>query len=509
MNITNFFIEQFQKELEKISHEETDNLVKSFKEHFDECIKAVKKPNILVAGITGSGKSALVNAVFGSDVAESKEGMPVTQHFQKYEPPTKPVVIYDSKGLEWSEHEDFIIETGNFFTTLRNKPDVADHIHVVWYVINPGRGRIDPFEINLVRNVLNPTPVIFVLNKADLADANQLVAIKEVIEKENLPNNKGVHICIANRQVYTQSWCPKCMQEDLFYDEETKQLECQQCGYETILDNTFGMEELISHTNELLPELAKDAFMYSQQASIKEKDKRAKENVKKCMKGVSLDYSGNFIQKVAQMCAQLFVIWGWPLTADKFKDSLAEMQKHYVSQLKLKERMAVAMLDKLLGSRLSRAFVGIIGITMNRGMKQLNSTLVNQAEKGSLDELVMEDFMKESDVNEDLIKLFFESAIRDGIDSALDKFWDISSDELKILVEFMKSQPDSLFNNFNFDEATLQRMDESMRRMDETNDEDEETIKQLANEIDKIALEDKNEEKEDENKDASNPNNLD
>eukprot|EP00818_Percolomonas_sp_WS_P001220 CAMPEP_0117445702 /NCGR_PEP_ID=MMETSP0759-20121206/5939_1 /TAXON_ID=63605 /ORGANISM="Percolomonas cosmopolitus, Strain WS" /LENGTH=521 /DNA_ID=CAMNT_0005237901 /DNA_START=82 /DNA_END=1647 /DNA_ORIENTATION=- len=498
--------EQFQNEIERISLEETDNLVKSFKDHFDECIKACKKPNILVAGITGAGKSALVNAVFGSDVAESREGMPVTQHFQKFEPPTKPVVIYDSKGLEWSEHEEFIKETGKFFTILRNKPDVADHIHVVWYVINPGRGRVDPFELNLVREVLNPTPVIFILNKADLADSHQLTAIKDVIEKENLPNNKGVHICVANRQVCTQSWCPSCMAEDLFYDEETKELACESCGYECVIEDTLGMEELIKHTSELLPELAKDAFMYSQQASIQEKDRRAKDNVKSCMKGVSLDYSGNFIQKVAKMCAQLFVIWGWPLTADKFQDSLAEMQKHYVKQLKMKERMAVAMVDKLLGSRLSKAFVGIIGITMNRGMKQLNENLVKQADKGALENFSVEDFMHESDMSEDLIKLFFEAAIREGIDKALDKFWDISPEELQTLAEYMKSQPDSMFNSFQFDEEGMRTMEEKMQQLEDAGEDDEEKLQQIAENIEKMSLE---EPKETETKDEENNDDLD
>lgn len=94
--------------------------------------------------------------------------MPVTQHFQKFEPKDKPIVVYDSKGLEWKEHRQFIKDTGDFFESLRKKPDVADHIHVVWYVVNTGRGRFEDFEAELVRKVFNPTPVIFILNKGIL-----------------------------------------------------------------------------------------------------------------------------------------------------------------------------------------------------------------------------------------------------------------------------------------------------------------------------------------------------
>jgi tRNA U34 5-carboxymethylaminomethyl modifying GTPase MnmE/TrmE len=159
--------------------------------------------------------------------------------FQKFEPKNKPIVIYDSKGLEWKEHKSFIEETGKFFDELRSKEDVSEHIHVVWYVINTGRGRIEDFEADIVRKVFNPTPVIFILNKVDLADSKAIKAVKEVIEAEKLPNNKGLHLCVANRKTYTQSWCPKCISDDVFFDEETKELECSECSFTIILEVFF------------------------------------------------------------------------------------------------------------------------------------------------------------------------------------------------------------------------------------------------------------------------------
>lgn len=383
-----------------------------------------------MAGITGAGKSSLTNAVFGASLAQAGAGMPVTQHFQKYEPSDKPIVIYDSKGLEFAEHQAFIKETGKFFSELRMKKDVSEHIHVVWYVINAARGRFENFEANLVREVFNPTPVVFVLNKADLADSKQLKAIKKVVEDEKFPNTKGVHVVVSDRTNWTQSWCPECLSDDVYYDEETKELECSECGFTCKQDKSYGLKSLIKQTCELLPELAKDAFMFSQTASVGEKDKRSKYIVKQMSHGMSMDASGSFIKKVAEMCAKLFVIWGWPLTAETFRDGLAQMQKEYVHQLKFRERLAVAAVDKVLGSRLSRAFTGIIGITMNRGMKKLNEELIEQCAKGKLENVKMEDFMGEADLNEDLIRLFFQSAVTEGIDTAIDKYWDLSSEEL-------------------------------------------------------------------------------
>jgi ribosome biogenesis GTPase A len=145
----------------------------------------------LVAGITGAGKSSLINSVFGSDLAESGAGMPVTQHFQKFQPESKPIVIYDSKGLEWQEHKKFIEETATFFTDLQKSKEVSEHIHCIWYVVNTGRGRIEDFEIELVRKIFTNTPVLFILNKSDLSDSKTIKTVKKVIDEENLENNKG------------------------------------------------------------------------------------------------------------------------------------------------------------------------------------------------------------------------------------------------------------------------------------------------------------------------------
>lgn len=40
--------------------------------------------NIIVAGITGTGKSTLINAIFGEEMAATGEGRPVTAHIREY-----------------------------------------------------------------------------------------------------------------------------------------------------------------------------------------------------------------------------------------------------------------------------------------------------------------------------------------------------------------------------------------------------------------------------------------
>ncbi len=61
-----------------------------------------------VAGVTGAGKSSLVNAIFGAGMAAVGVGQPVTQHFSRFAPTDMPVVVYDSKGLEQGKDQEFV-----------------------------------------------------------------------------------------------------------------------------------------------------------------------------------------------------------------------------------------------------------------------------------------------------------------------------------------------------------------------------------------------------------------
>jgi len=220
------------------------------------------------------------------------------------------------------------------------------------------------------------------------------------------------------------------------------------------------MQKLIQHTCDLLPELAKDAFMFSQTASIAEKDSRAKAIVLDTLKYVTLDTSGSFIKVVAEMCAKLFVVWGWPLTAGTFKESLATLQKDYVDKLKFQERFLAASVDKVLGGKLSKSFSGFIGFTMNRGMKKLNQQLINECSKGNVQDMKIEEFFQEADLDEQIVSLFFEYAMSVGPEVAIDKLWELTLEELIDLRKHIdlagESDENGLFGNIKIDEDKLE-----------------------------------------------------
>ncbi|MDU9789764.1 GTPase [Helicobacter pylori] len=88
----------FNKETGELN---TDKL----REHFKN-LKGIKesKMNILLMGYTGSGKSSLINALFGEEIAKTGVGKPITQHIEKYIDEQKGLVFWDTQGIEAADY---------------------------------------------------------------------------------------------------------------------------------------------------------------------------------------------------------------------------------------------------------------------------------------------------------------------------------------------------------------------------------------------------------------------
>lgn len=104
--------------------------------------------NIIVAGITGTGKSTLINAIFGSEVAKTGSGRPVTEHIEEYQNNDIPVHIWDTVGLELNSEKTAktITSIKDIITEKANIDDQFDRIHAIWYCISSVSNRYQEAE---------------------------------------------------------------------------------------------------------------------------------------------------------------------------------------------------------------------------------------------------------------------------------------------------------------------------------------------------------------------------
>ena len=203
--------------------------------------------NIIVAGITGTGKSTLLNAVFSSDLAATGAGRPVTEQIAEYDSPDIPIHIWDTVGLELdSEKTKESIRA--IRDTIANKSVSDDHfdrIHAIWYCINSGSNRYQGAELDFIKNLHSiGVPFIIVLTQC-IGDDDEINAFEDKIKSINLSMGMGD---IEIVQV-------------LAMDKKTKKYTIE----------AFGLDVLVDTTIKKMPDFIKGGFIAAQKVSKAQK----------------------------------------------------------------------------------------------------------------------------------------------------------------------------------------------------------------------------------------------
>jgi uncharacterized protein (DUF697 family)/GTP-binding protein EngB required for normal cell division len=138
----------------------------SFRAEYDKQNAALGRFNLAIFGKTGVGKSTLINAIFGEEVARTGIGEPVTRGSHLYLDKVGHLGIVDTQGLEVGrDSREILSELGKAMTTMRRLP-LSEQIHVAWYCIRGMDRRFEDAEDHFIRRLDEMgLPVLVVLTQ--------------------------------------------------------------------------------------------------------------------------------------------------------------------------------------------------------------------------------------------------------------------------------------------------------------------------------------------------------
>lgn len=152
-------------------------LKSDFEAMSDDALGMNHPANIIVSGFTGAGKSTLINAMFGDDFCQTGIGRPVTQGVQRLSHPDKPVVLYDTKGLEIENSQQTTKNLEEEITKQRSSPRASDQPHVMWVCVNTESSRFEDAHEGLINMAKRQrVPPIVVLTQDYFSDSDELAA---------------------------------------------------------------------------------------------------------------------------------------------------------------------------------------------------------------------------------------------------------------------------------------------------------------------------------------------
>lgn len=226
---------------------DTDKIAQETINIIADKIKNLKTLNIIVAGKTGVGKSTLINSVFREKLAETGIGKPVTEHIRKISKKGIPLAIYDTRGFELGREiqEEVKQEVIDTISKGLATQDINKAIHCIWYCINTASNRVEPEEIEWIKelskdNQMTQVPIIIVLTQS--FSKKKADEMRKMLLDENLDVIQVIPVLAEDYEI-----------EDLGTAK------------------AYGLDVLIKVMGEALPEELMDTLQNVQIASLEEK----------------------------------------------------------------------------------------------------------------------------------------------------------------------------------------------------------------------------------------------
>ncbi len=228
------------------------DVTRMYREEYAQALNSLGRFNLAIFGKTGTGKSTLVNAIFGEDIAATGTGRPVTTGLDYYLHPNGILGIYDSRGFETGEAGDRILGAMEDIVASTRTADASEQIHAAWYTVRWSDRRFEDHQGAFVQRLHDlGLPVLFVLTQVPCNAAGQIH--EDALEFARYIAGLGLPLAGDGRVFLTNA------KPDPFLG--------------TVV---FGLQELLDATFDTIPEVAVAALSAAQQLDWGRKRQAAK-----------------------------------------------------------------------------------------------------------------------------------------------------------------------------------------------------------------------------------------
>lgn len=176
----------------------SSEMTEKLEQELNDLRRNVSKPNLLLVGGTGVGKSSLLNYCFGRNMAQCGIGRPITKNLEQFQSEEFPLVIYDTVGYEIGKEDEF--QENVIDVVLKDTAQAAERIHIAWYCISASGARLTDFDQNSIRKINEKNvPVCVVLTKADQVSEEDAEALKNTVRKA-FPKISIFEVSVTDKQ---------------------------------------------------------------------------------------------------------------------------------------------------------------------------------------------------------------------------------------------------------------------------------------------------------------------
>lgn len=219
-----------------------------FEQQLAEAFAALGTFNLAVFGKTGVGKSTLVNAIFGRDVARTGVGDPVTKGLVYYRHPDGFLGLYDAEGFETGTAGNVILDGLQRIVTDHDRRAINERIHAVWYLVRWSDRRFEQAQGGFVRALHElGLPVIVVMTQVPTRAGEvhpEAVEFAKYIESLDLPLAPNGRVVLTNALVDSFTASP-----------------------------VYGLQHLLDVTYDVVPAVAERALTAAQVLDLGRKKK--------------------------------------------------------------------------------------------------------------------------------------------------------------------------------------------------------------------------------------------